>query len=395
MLQIITGNLIKPKILFKFGFFCLISFIFLSLISLPVFADVVRRSPSSCSGEWANCNFAFADDLNVSTADVNGDTNKTGAWRNYGFSLPAIADINGVSVLADFFASRPSGYINVRVSGNGGASFGPPHRVGGNTTEQRFVIDVTNDWPWNPGALNDANLVSQVTCFDINGTSVTCKLDWIPVEVSFRTPPACNRANPSVIIFPSIQEGLAGDTLTYTTSVTNNDSNACGSSAFDLSYEINPDGWAAEFGVASLVIEPGETRNSDFSITSAWDAPPDEHSFSNTATNAGKPEFSGSGWATYVVVEGSGPGGGVRPSAPGSGGAPIGAGSGGARDFVGSTETAPSGEDWLSQFFETVASWFGFPTGSATRGSVNPLVSVFVIGIVVVAGYWIFARKKK
>ena len=168
------------------------------LFTATVFATLQSNSPSLCSGQWTNCSNAFADNTNSATATATSSANKTGTWQNYGFSIPNSAQINSVIVRADFFASKTTGFIDVRVSGNGGVSYGPAHVLGGNTAEQTFTIDVTNDISWTPAKLNDTNFRVQVICFKQgSGPNPTCNLDWIPVNVTYMPFDFSVSANPS------------------------------------------------------------------------------------------------------------------------------------------------------------------------------------------------------
>ena len=161
------------------------SALFLLLASIA-FATVSFQSPTTCSGQWTNCSNAFADNINRATATVSSSTPKTGLWHNYHFALPSDATIESVKVRSDFFASNKRGYLAVQVSDNGGSSFGPTHVIGGNTLEQTFWIDVTQDFAWTPATLSDANFQLIGTCFkNGGGSNPTCRLDWIPVEVTW------------------------------------------------------------------------------------------------------------------------------------------------------------------------------------------------------------------
>ncbi|MEK6964447.1 MAG: hypothetical protein AABX70_08565 [Nanoarchaeota archaeon] len=157
--------------------------LFLSALAL---AALSLKSPSKCQGQWNNCANAFSDNTLRATASVTANNNKTGNWTNYSFSIPSTARINTVKVRADFFANNPRGYMDVRVTGNGGASFGPIHTIGGNTAEQTYWIDVTSDYSWTPAMLNNNNLRVSTKCFKQgSGSNPTCNLDWIPVEVTY------------------------------------------------------------------------------------------------------------------------------------------------------------------------------------------------------------------
>lgn len=175
----------------------LISLIILSILAFMVYADVLFKSPTACAGQWTNCANANADGVNTSTASVTGTTNKSGRWNSYGFSFGNGDIIQNVTVRADFFANVSNGFINVRVSGNNGKSYGKSHIVGGNTAEQSYYIDVTNDIPWNSSALS-TNLRVNATCFKSgSGLNPTCNLDWIPVNVTFTPFDFSLSANPS------------------------------------------------------------------------------------------------------------------------------------------------------------------------------------------------------
>lgn len=157
-----------------------------SLFSVMAFAASSLNSPALCSGQWTNCANAYADNSNRASAKVSSGLTKTGAWGNYGFSLPTSASVDAVTVRADFYSNKPSGYANIRVSGNGGATYGPAHTIGNTTTENSFFIDVTGDLGWTPDMLRNGNLVVQAECFALGGSgNPTCYLDWTPVQVSY------------------------------------------------------------------------------------------------------------------------------------------------------------------------------------------------------------------
>ena len=154
------------------------------LLSVLVIAAGALNSPSTCSGGWNDCTNAFADDS--SRATINTAAPVHGQWNDYGFSIAAGSTIDNVTVQVDFFASRDNGFIDVTVSGDGGLTYGAPHTVGGNTVEQSFFIEVTDDLSWTPDMLTDANLRVNVSCFKQGGgPKPTCNLDWAPVLVNY------------------------------------------------------------------------------------------------------------------------------------------------------------------------------------------------------------------
>lgn len=159
----------------------------LSILAVAVYAVTLFNSPTTCSGQWSSCANAFGDNANRATAQATNTVNRSGIWRNYGLNIPSSAQINSVIVRADFFASTTKGRIDVRVSGDNGATYGASHIVGGNTAEQTFLIDVSNDIAWTSSKLNNANFRVNATCFKSSsgGTNPTCRLDWIPVNVTY------------------------------------------------------------------------------------------------------------------------------------------------------------------------------------------------------------------
>ena len=165
----------------------ILSLFLVSISALIVFAVTSQNSPLACAGQWSSCANAFADDASRATFTATNTLNGSGRWNDYGFSIPNSAQIDGVKVRADFFASNVRGFIGVRVSGDGGLTYGPSHVVGGNTAEQTFNIDITSDLSWTPQTLNNSNFRVNVTCFKspASSSNPTCRLDWIPVNVSY------------------------------------------------------------------------------------------------------------------------------------------------------------------------------------------------------------------
>jgi hypothetical protein len=145
-----------------------------------VFASIATASPHSCAGGWTNCNYAYAD----GSTYASGAVGNVGTWTNYGYALMSNSTINSVTVRADFWATKTTGMLDVRVSNDGGSTWGPTHEVGGATKETTYNIDVTSDLSWTPANLR--NLVVEGTCVKSgSGPNPTCKLDWIPVTVIY------------------------------------------------------------------------------------------------------------------------------------------------------------------------------------------------------------------
>lgn len=161
--------------------------VLLIIIAVAAIAVTLFQSPTVCSGQWASCANAFGDNANRAEFRARDTINGTGTWQDYSFVIPSTAQIDSVVVRADFFASNTKGKLDVRVSGDGGATYGPAHVVGGNTAEQTFLIDVTNDVAWTPTKLDNTNLKVKAICFKspTGGADPRCRLDWIPVTVNY------------------------------------------------------------------------------------------------------------------------------------------------------------------------------------------------------------------
>jgi VCBS repeat-containing protein len=189
----------------------------LLVLSITASADLVGKSPVTCSGAasaWTNCGNAFGNNVNQSTASVSASVNRTSQWRDYGFSIANSATIDSVVVRADYFGSSASNArINVKVSTDGGSTWGPNHVIGNTTTERSYFINVTGDFSWTAAKLNNSNLRVNVTCFRLAGNP-TCNLDWIPVNVTY-TP-----FDFSVSVTPTSGSSAQGTNTTTTVNVT-------------------------------------------------------------------------------------------------------------------------------------------------------------------------------
>lgn len=275
-----------------------LSTLVLLLFSVPDFVASFT-SPSACYGEWKNCANAFHDDLNRATASA---TSKTGSWSNYSFSVPVGSAVHNVTVRADFSASRSTGYISVRVSSDGGFTFGPSHVVGGNTAERTFLIDVTKDVEWTPDKLN--NLDVQVTCFKQGyDTAPKCRLDVLQVNVNFTPAVSCVRSNPLVVVKPIVQNGTVGALLNYTVNITNTDSAICNSTVFNITGPTVPEGWVAVLRPNVLPpLAPLSSVTTNISVTSAQTATPGDYNFTVAAIDKFNSSRTRNGSFIYRVV---------------------------------------------------------------------------------------------
>ncbi|MBI4362564.1 MAG: hypothetical protein HY558_05255 [Euryarchaeota archaeon] len=277
-------------------------------------ADTLLHAPSACSGQWSGCPGAFSDGGTAAT----GLKDTSALFGGYGFSLSTGDRVDRVVLRADFSASGTNGYADIQVSGDGGATYGPPHRVGGNTGEQTYLMDVTGDLAWSPGSLagpgvagntwtpeslSDSRLRVKATCVKVGpGKPSTCRLDYLPVEVTFTPPPPppCTRSNPMVSVSPPAQNGTSGLTLAYRVTVTNQDSGDCNASLFMLTSTV-PAGWNGYFPQDLLAISPASSGSTDLLLTPPGNTTLGDYGFIVTAANLNATLYSGTANATYHV----------------------------------------------------------------------------------------------
>lgn len=169
----------------------------------------------------------------------------------------------------------------------------------GNTS---FLLDMTPEtyalYPGDP-ALGvgksfsdpDAGVTINTNLVDATGASVTVTL----------TPPACQRANPTLAMTPQNQSGAAGTSLIYTLSLTNSDDPACAPpSTFNL-VASTPSAWNASFANSSLTVNPAGSATTTLTLTSPITAAAATYS---TTLSASSGAYSGSANVSYSVLTG-------------------------------------------------------------------------------------------
>ena len=114
-------------------------------------------------------------------------------------------------------------------------------------------------------------------------------------------PQQCNAANPTLTFSPSQGPVVAaGTAVSYTVTVTNNDSVACAAATFDLQASV-PGGWPASLAPTTLNINPGAGATTTLQVTSPSTAAGGTYTVGVTASNISQPVYAGSAPATYLV----------------------------------------------------------------------------------------------
>ena len=170
-----------------------------------------------------------------------------------------------------------------------------------------YLLDMTpSTTSWQDPALTLNNTFSDPAA------AITITPTWLDstagVSVTIGGGVSCVRNNPSVTISPTPQPGLAGATLSYTISVTNNDT-ACPVSSFAQQATV-PGGWTASVAAPTLSIAAGATASTTMQVTSAASATAGSYSVSLSTSNTSTPPYAGSTTGTCTVTAPSGGDGG-------------------------------------------------------------------------------------
>ena len=111
----------------------------------------------------------------------------------------------------------------------------------------------------------------------------------------------CIQANPSVSLSPSRLDGYQGQTLTYSLTLTNNNTSVCSAAMFNVTPTL-PTGWTQSPATLSLNAASGASVSQSLSVTSAPDAGFADNVFTETATNTADAKYASSAAATYYVL---------------------------------------------------------------------------------------------
>jgi hypothetical protein len=112
----------------------------------------------------------------------------------------------------------------------------------------------------------------------------------------------CVPANPTVSVSPSqSQSVLAGTSVSYTVSVTNNDNADCTTSSFTLQATA-PTGWSASFASSTLNVSPGSRVSTTLQVASSSSAAGGSYPIGVTTRNSASTTYSASTSVAYLVA---------------------------------------------------------------------------------------------
>lgn len=168
-----------------------------------------------------------------------------------------------------------------------------------------YLLDMTPGSRSGNSDFSDPALEAGLLFADDN-SGVSVSTDWVDgsrVGVSIwlngnGQGSVCLPANPTLSVTPGESQWVeAGTRVTYSVSLTNNDSSGCGSNTFNF-HTLGPDGWSAFTLSGSLTLAPGETQTTSLRVTSDTGAAPGFYDIWVTAQSGAQAE---SARVTYVV----------------------------------------------------------------------------------------------
>jgi hypothetical protein len=194
---------------------------------------------------------------------------------------------------------RPAGF-DAGLSGNPNVMNGVVlHQASPSNGDSSKLLDMTATSSWSDPALivgqsfTDAAALITITPISITSTNAL-------VTVSMGSS-GCTRANPTIALSPTPSAGVAaGTAVSFTATVTNNDTAGCGASTFDLTDTV-PAGWSATLASTALALSPGTSGSTTLQVTSTATATSGSYPVNATAKNRGATSYQASATATYVV----------------------------------------------------------------------------------------------
>lgn len=120
------------------------------------------------------------------------------------------------------------------------------------------------------------------------------------VSVTLGTTASCVRANPTVGALPKNQNGSPAQALSFTLTVQNNDTAACGSSTFGLT-SSGPSGFTQTPASSQVSVAPGASVTVPVTITSTNSVTAGFYAFTNTVKNNAATSYVANADLTYTI----------------------------------------------------------------------------------------------
>ena len=169
----------------------------------------------------------------------------------------------------------------------------------GNSSE---LIDMTPATPTS-GDWWDMSLAVGQTYTDatagVTFTTTAVGSSGASVQITFGA--VCAAASPTLTISPSQSQYVASGTpVSFTATVTDNDTSSCAAATFNLADAL-PSGWSAVWNTASLSLSPGKSGSATLTVTSPVGTADGSYGFTVSGTNAASTSYTGSAAATYII----------------------------------------------------------------------------------------------
>ena len=105
--------------------------------------------------------------------------------------------------------------------------------------------------------------------------------------------PSCTSANPTLTVTPAVGEAFAGQSVSYTFTLKNNDGAGCAGSTYNVTANNLPANWTMSPNSFTENLNPGAQVSRSFSIASTSGAVPNNYSINLKATKSTNPAISG------------------------------------------------------------------------------------------------------
>ena len=177
------------------------------------------------------------------------------------------------------------------------------HQAAPSSANSSDLLDMT---PTSPSSfLHPALVVGQSFTDSAAGVTITptaVSSAGATVKVTFSNSGAtCTLAKPSVGISPTQSQSVtAGTTVSFTVTVTDNDSSACGNANFNMAGSV-PSGWSGVLGSSMLTLSPGSSGSTTFQVASPTGIAGGLYNLGVSVTNAAASSYAASAAASYVI----------------------------------------------------------------------------------------------
>lgn len=170
------------------------------------------------------------------------------------------------------------------------------------TTVQTKLLDMN---PSTSGNFQDAGLITGMTfndpVYNLSITTQSMSDTGATVQITKGAAP-CVRAKPGIAVSPVSQWANAGDTLSYTATITNNDSGGCSAGTFSLTSQL-PAGVTQSPATTQLSIAAGASASQAISVNSAPAIAGGYYSFTEIVSSNGSQASATANYNVYGAAD--------------------------------------------------------------------------------------------